>query len=69
MRDELILQRILDNQDNMSNDISALSREVGEIKAELSTKHKSKAKGYTKVGLFISSGVLLSKLIDMAGIF
>jgi len=54
---------------NNSDMLNELNREVGEIKAELSTKHKTKVRGYTKIGLFISSGVLLSKIIEMVGIF
>ena len=43
-----------------------LNREVGEIKTELKSNHREKAKGYTKIGLFISSGVLVGKLVDLA---
>ena len=62
--EDIILSAVKENTKMLTN----LNREVGEIKAEMATKGKERAKGYTKIGIFISSGMLLSKIAQIIGI-
>ncbi len=58
--EDIILGIVKENSAKLTD----LNREVGEIKASLSSRRKEKAKGFTIIGLLISTGVLISKLFE-----
>lgn len=59
--EDMILSAVREN----SKQLTSLNREVGEIKATLSSKSKHKAKNFAVYGMFTSTGVLLSRLIEI----